>query len=148
MSKCPIGHYCPHGDRFCPVDVPHTVAKRRISDAAKKRSKKLKVASGRHITIAAIARELNRTPRECRAALRNLDIKKPTHGWSWPPSEATAIKSRLSKKFGGKSGRQSPRSRPPVQPSVAYASTSDDNDTAQIVNEIGVSASEALAHDD
>lgn len=61
--------------------------------------KKAKAKRGAYITIAQIAQQLGRTPRDCRATLRKLKVTKPPQGWSWPPHEANAIKARLGKKL-------------------------------------------------
>lgn len=149
MTKCPIGYYCSHHDCFCPraIDTPAPI-KRRVSDATKKMQAKLKVASGKHTTISAIASSLNRSPRECRAALRQLGIKKPVNGWQWPPSEAATIKSRLAKKFSGKQSRQSPRRRLPQSPSVAEAPSNDNRVSSHIAGEITSGVREASAGGD
>lgn len=73
---------------------------RKIDPEKLIKRKREKVKTGQHITIAAIAEELKRSPRDCRAALRALKIPKPEHGWAWPPSEAEQIKSRLRRRFG------------------------------------------------
>lgn len=71
------------------------------------RRRKEKVKAGAYITINAIAQELGMKPRDCRQALRKLGVPKPEHGWSWPPSEAVTIKSRLSRRVA----RQTPISK-------------------------------------
>jgi hypothetical protein len=82
---------------------PPKVRKRRqVLPVVKRARSREKVMMGKHITIATIATELGRSPRDCRAALRALAIKKPEHGWAWPPSEAAVISQRLKKKFAGK----------------------------------------------
>lgn len=85
--------------------------KRNVSKEKLVRKRKEKVKTGAYITINAIAQQVGRSPRDCRQALRKLGIVKPEHGWSWPPSEAAAITSKLARRFGKKVARQTPISK-------------------------------------
>lgn len=96
------------GKRPFVIANPHQTpakTKRRQQSPDEKRTKAVaKVRSGDHITISQIADELKTEPRVLRALLRKLNIDKPDHGWAWPPSEATRIKSRLAGLLRGAPG--------------------------------------------
>ena len=80
-------------------DIPKPKRTRKVDKEKLVQRKKEKVKTGAHVTIAAIAQQLKRSPRDCRQALRQLKIAKPEHGWAWPPSEAEIIRNKLRKKF-------------------------------------------------
>jgi hypothetical protein len=103
-------HTCPHcGKGFMTADLlalpPPTRSRKRPDKQTLVARRKAKVKTGEHVTIAAIASTLKRSPRDCRAALRSLGIVKPEHGWSWAPSEAKVVEARLAKKFGLKQAK-------------------------------------------
>lgn len=104
MTDTPV-HRCPHCLRFN-VEVvkflPPPQKKRRVAPEQRVKRQRAKAKTGEHVTVAAIAQRINRSPRDCRAALRALNIPKPSHGWSWPPSEARVVEARLRRKFGMK----------------------------------------------
>jgi len=49
------------------------------------------------VSIADIAAQLNKEPRDCRKALRDAKVEKPECGWAWPPDAAAKIKDIVQK---------------------------------------------------
>jgi len=91
--------------------IKELTGRRKATDEEKTKRKKAKAQRGDYITVATIAKELGKTPRDCRGALRAMKVSKPTHGWSWPPSDAKLIKQKLMKRFR----KISPPSLLPIQ---------------------------------
>lgn len=91
--------------------APRKKKRRNVSKDVLVRKRKEKVKAGAYTTINTIAQQVGRSPRDCRQALRKLGVPKPEHGWSWPPSEAAVITSKLARRFGKKVARQTPLSK-------------------------------------
>lgn len=79
--------------------IKELTGRRKATDEEKTKRKKAKAQRGDYTTISSIAKELGKTPRDCRGALRALKVPKPPHGWSWPPSDAKMVKQKLIKRF-------------------------------------------------